>query len=572
MGKGKQLGNKIKGVILANKKKITFASITLLCILVLVIGWIYHANKEKQNTSITPELARAMNYPEVVEGDEAVEGTDYVKFDAFFLRDIDFDGYAESIRGTSKEIGSEDTLYMELNVLTNGYLENGVITINSNNFYLQTSIVKDTEIKNNYISNNTSRIELNSIRTGTQKLISGIVRSGDYSFASQKSVAIGTDINNYSKVNSVTLTGTHVSDEGVRTPISKTVNFDVDWYGSATAEIEAKSISQTVDITEAITEDGKQANLKFTVETNETKNQLILSSAVFKATIPQLNGYDPINVMVNGRNIDVNYEKTSRTLTAIRKATDQQGKITSLVHDRIENGKKVNKWDFTVTYPIEAYNLIGDNAITYKVPIEIYYTGYNNPNTEFTNPYPSNVAKDTIVVNYLRPEGTVAIFEVTVGTGTSNPTQRYFISKEKPLKIYNGASDNEYNDQYIVRWKGSTGSDGTGSMIMKERKNGAGIVSDSFVKTDTTEVSMNSLVNNVGIYSRGLITLVRIAMALHIQRGAKDPQWRNALNDVENFLEENLADFPEYQDSAAYRIKNMNKYQNEKKDTTYFFG
>lgn len=87
---------------------------------------------------------------------------------------------------------------------------------------------------------------------------------------------------------------------------------------------------------------------------------------------------------------------------------------------------------------------------------------------------------------------------------------------------------------------------------------------DRLVKEDAT--------NNVGIYSRGLITLVRIAMALHIQRGAKDPQWRNALNDVENFLEENLADFPEYQDSAAYRIKNMNKYQNEKKDTTYFFG
>lgn len=83
---------------------------------------------------------------------------------------------------------------------------------------------------------------------------------------------------------------------------------------------------------------------------------------------------------------------------------------------------------------------------------------------------------------------------------------------------------------------------------------------------------MEDATNAAGIYVRELITLSRVAMALYIQRGANDPQWNKALNDVENFLEDNLAEFPEYQDSAAYRLKHMDTYQNDKHDTTYFFG
>ena len=64
-----------------------------------------------------------MTYEQVQEGEEKVQvqgpngemvDYDYVQFDAFFLRDINGDGYAEGIRGTCKEVGKEDTLYMEL--------------------------------------------------------------------------------------------------------------------------------------------------------------------------------------------------------------------------------------------------------------------------------------------------------------------------------------------------------------------------------------------------------------------------------------------------------------------------
>ena len=497
MGKFKGKLKAFKEIVLNRKKQVSIVAIILI---IIAIAWalIYKNVRQAQLFANNPEIARSMTYDEVKEGEEVVDKTNgHVEFDAFFLRDLNGDGNAESIRGMSREIGQEDTLYMELNVLTNGSLEDGIITINGDNFYLQTSIVKDNEVKNNYISNNTKRIELNTIRTGTQKLLTGVVRSGDYSSDSRKSAAIGSNINNYSKINSVTLTGTYVTDEGTRTQISKTVNFNVDWHGSVKAEI--SNAEQTLDIDE-ITTDEKNVKLNFTITTNETQNQLILKDAVLKATIPTFNGYEPTEVVVNGRNLDVNYDENSRILTVTRNAVvSSDGNVTTLVHDKISGGEKENDWDFEVTYPIEAYGIIS-NAITYKLPMEIYYTGYNNSSSEFTNPYKSNVAKDIIVINYLKPEGTVARFDVTVGQSSSIPTSRYFVSKEKPLKLYNGISTREYEDQYIVRWQGSTGSDGTGNMVMKERRNGTSLVADTFVKTNSTEVSMDSLLTNVGIY------------------------------------------------------------------------
>ena len=204
---------------------------------IILLSVFMQIRKREYIKQTNPELAKAMTYEEVKDGDEAVEGTDNVKFDAFFLRDINQDGYAESIRGTSKEIGKEDTLYMELNVQTEGVLKDAKITVNGENFYLQTALPKDNELKDNYIGNNIKSIEFNELVNGTQKMLTGAVRSGDYSYPSKKAGAIRNNINNYSKVNSVTLTGTYVGEDGIEIPITKTVEFNIDWYGTTKASI-----------------------------------------------------------------------------------------------------------------------------------------------------------------------------------------------------------------------------------------------------------------------------------------------------------------------------------------------
>ena len=509
----KKFGEKItkKGLLIAGGIAIALVAT------IIAIAIISSKGEGTKKKSFTPdsELARAMTYDQFSDDDANIDGTDYVKFGAFFLRDINNDGYAEKIKGTCKQVGKEDTLYMELNVLTNGYLENGVITINSDNFYLQTAIPKDSEVKDNVISNNTKQISLNQINNGTQKLLTGIVRTGDYSYDSQKFAAIGNDTTKMSKVNSVTLTGTHVAADGTRTQISKTVEFNMDWYGTTKAEIPSyvagsSNLSQSKDNTNVVDEKNKQAVFEFDIGMQETNNQLILSKAHLEGTIPQLNGYDPAKVEVVDSNVTFTYDEATRVFQAEKLTelnTDRT--VSKQCYDGTYYENRYNKIKLKVTYPLDAYNATGNDTVEIKIPVSGYYEGYNNTNTEFKKQHKSNIARGIIVLNYSRPTGSVARFDVVVGKYMVNPYLRYIVSKRNPLKIYNEISTEENNDTYIVKWYGSTGSEGqSAGMIMKETKNGDAQVSDQFIKIDSTTESMENITTNIGIYFGNPVNLL----------------------------------------------------------------
>ena len=233
-------------------------------------------NKEKEDLS--SELARAMTYDQLEAGDEDVIGTENVKFKAFFLRDLNGDGYAESLKGTCKQLGEEDTLYMELIVQTAGYLKNAKIEIDGKNFYYATALPKDEQYKENYMGVDIKKIEFNNIENGTQKLITGFVRSGNYSYSSSKYSAIGTNINNYSRDdNAIVLTGTYVDELGNETEIIKEIPITIDWYGMAVASI--YNNSQTYyDVADRVDVENQEFTLKFSVNTKETKEQLNIYS------------------------------------------------------------------------------------------------------------------------------------------------------------------------------------------------------------------------------------------------------------------------------------------------------
>ena len=482
-----------------NKRVISYALrsfIAIILIAYLLINAIMltkNNNLNPQGGVTTAELEVSKTYAQVEEGDEATQ-SEYVKFDAFFLRDLDGDGYAESIRGACREIGGEDTLYMELNVMTAGYLRDGKITVNGENFYLQTALPKDDELKDNYIGNNIKTIEFNDLANGTQKMLTGIVRSGDYSYSSQKAAAIGNNTNNYSKVNSVTLTGTWVSEDGQSTvDINKTVDFTIDWHGVTKASI--NTTNQTKYLEDTIDEENGTVNADFTIYTQETANELLLSSHHVEGEIPELNGYAPIDVSYTGSIGTFNYDAETRTFTIDREASvGEDGTITSSI-------SRSSSYSIKVTYPIEAYRELGTETMQIKIPVKTYYEGYNNPSEEFTNPYKSNIAASTIVLNYRNLPSTEARFDVTVGKYVSSPSGRYIVSKEKPLRIYNGVSEKEKDDTYLVAWKAYIGTDqNIAGIVMKETKTGEQQVTDNFIKTDSSEESMEDVVSNIGIY------------------------------------------------------------------------
>ena len=234
---------KFESTKLPKKKFLIGLAALVVALVAIIVAVLMAGGKEKvrkDSKVLDPELARAMTYDQFEDGDENVDGTDNVKFSAFFLRDVDGDGYAEKLKGTCKEIGKEDTLYMEVNVQTDGILKNGKIEVDGKNFYLVTSVPKDNELKDNYISVNTKVMEFADLNNGTQKLLTGVIRSGNYSFSSGKANAIGSNINNLSRDdNKVVFTGTYVDADNNEIEIRKEVDLTTDWYGSTSASLYA---------------------------------------------------------------------------------------------------------------------------------------------------------------------------------------------------------------------------------------------------------------------------------------------------------------------------------------------
>ena len=485
-----------------------FIVIALIIILAIIATVVYKINSNN-NLDLTPEILRSMSYDVVEDGDEAIDGVEYVEFDAFFLKDLDSDGIADSIRGTCNEVGSSGTLYMELNVIEEGYVTDGKITINAQNFYFKTAIVADDQVAANYISSNTTFISFNDIENGTQKLLYGSVRSGNYDSSTTMTSAIGTNTNNYSRDdNYIEFSGTYVDADGNETEFSKKVYFTVDWYGEVNASITAgkvngsSSYSYSYSSLDSLISDDT-LTLEFTVYVKESLNELIMYGSYIYGTIPEFNGFSATSCSISGTNVTYTFDEESGDFTAqVEASLNSNGKTATNGYTSTYNSSiRYTSYKFTVQFPAEAYTSLGDtNSMQYSITINAYNKGYNNPNTEdgFENPYVSDIAKTTLTFKFSKYTGTVAGLYVYVGTYKSSPYYDYIVSKQKPLNIYNGISETESDDTYIVTWRATAGSDGESDGWILEETN-----EDKFKDSSSSYTSMEDCTTNIGIYFSG---------------------------------------------------------------------
>ena len=487
-----------------SKKRIILAGLSsAIAILIVAVSLFSVLKTSKSEQIANPELARAMEYGELTEKDEETQ-SEYVRFSAYFARDLDGNGYAEKVKGTCKEVEGEDTLYMSLNVLGNGVLKNAKIEIEEDNMYFKTALVDDETISGNYISENTKSINLKEVQAGTQKLIFGQVRSGDYRYNTTKKDAIGKDANKYSGINKIKLTGTHVKDDGTETKIEKEIEVPVDWYSTTKAEIPytygangAKNKYQNYNTESIVDEENKEVNLEFKIVSQESNNKLLLAKSTIEGTIPELNGYKATKVEITGENVEYTYNDKNGEFTAYREAkTTESGNVTKEAYTSSWNTARYSEFKLKVTYPLEAYEQ-ANGTIVLSIPVKATFEGYNNDNDEFDNPYISNIAEDVITVTYERGGGDVISYDVQVGTWLPSPYNVYVISKENAVKYYNN-DDSKDNDTYEVRWYVSRGNSGTISNVqLKEQDNN---YTDKFQKSDGTYEDMLKYSKNIGIY------------------------------------------------------------------------
>ena len=488
------------------KEKVTLSMIAVLAIVTMVMTAIYHAQKvqiREQLIATNPELARAMTYGELTEEDEKTQ-SENVRFSVYFARDLNGDGYADRVKGTCKEVEGEDTLYMSLNVLGDGYLKDAKIEIEADNIYFKTALVDDDVISGNYISENTTAINLKQINAGTQKLIFGQVRTGDYRYASTKRDAIGKDTNKYSGINKIKLTGTHVKNDGTETKIEKEIDLPVDWYGTTKAQIPytygsngEKNKYQNYNTEGIVDEENQEVNLEFKIVSQESNNKLLLEKSTIEGTIPELNGYKATKVEVIGDNVEYTYDEETGNFTAYREATiGEDGVVTKEAYSSNWNTARYNEIKLKVTYPLEAYEQ-SNGTVILNIPVKATFEGYNNKNEEFKNPYISNTAEDIITVTYERGGGDVIGYDVQVGTWVPSPYNVYVVSKENAVKYYNQVQD-DTKDTYEVRWYVTRGN--SGEIANVELREQDANYTDKFQKTDGTYEDMLAYSKNIGIY------------------------------------------------------------------------
>ena len=487
-------------MIKKGKSKISnkYISIIIITILVLVFAIITGLKINKRimlsNILSNPENLRASNYTQISDEDSKVSNCDYVLFSAFFTRDLDGDGNAEKLLGTCKEINEPDQLYIDLNVLSNGYLENGKITVNGTNFNYAMNMVKDNVLKNTYISNNVKEIELNKIEAGTQKLIIGNVKAN-----------LENNINNYTsgisieelnkisedqqskQINTITLSGTHVADDGTKTEIRKTVPITIDWYGKASTNLYTQNKNYYYDKMESNT-------ISIEVRADETNHELLLKENEVDFKIPDLNGFEPTEVKCKNSNVESNYDKETKVFSIKRKSEiDENGKIiTSL--------SRSNTYTVEITYPEEAYSSL-HNYTTLIIPVTGYYTGYNNQNEEFENPYKTNIAEGQVTLLFRdTPQGGVYNFYTYYDNKkyVEEPYFKYVISKQNLINLYNKQEIDEQtpNEKFIVKWIGVIGETGADTTIaMRETKQENEKYGDKF-----SDIVMDEYIVNTGIY------------------------------------------------------------------------
>ena len=471
------------------KQRKNIITLTILLIGIFFISAILiNIGLKKDSKILNAQTLKSMAYNEVT--DEKVNSTDgnvcdFVEFSTFFTQDLNNDGNAEKVDGACREVSDSAQLYFRLSVLSKGYLKDGKININGQNFRLDTAIVADDVISKNYIDSDTKEINfVPKVENGTQKLIEAKVKSKI------------KNINDYSRNdNTVVFSGIFVyeNEDGneVEVPLNKTCNLTIDWYGTSTSKITTKDILNYSN-ENIVNKTTGNVDLSFEIETEETQyylQKLLLDSNVVTVKLPKVKGLSALKASAEGEGIISNFDKDSQVLTLTRKAdVDSEGNI-------VKSLSNSNTYKINVSYPKEIYNESARKSVVLTIPVQSYYTAYNNPGEEFKNEIAvnitkSNVAEKSFAITYEKPLGDVYEFDTEIGEYVAYPYDRYEVSKKNAIRAYNNI-ELEEKDTYDVRWIFRRGSSGTINKTVM-----------TYTKSDelNNNKSLDDCTTNIGIY------------------------------------------------------------------------
>ena len=410
---------------------------------VLALGFFLIQNskkKKKKNIELDPELARAMTYDVLDEHADDIEGTDCVKFSAFFLRDIDSDGNAERLNGTARSMSSKDIMYIDFNVITEGYLKNASIQVMGDNFIPEINYPEDDIVKKVIKADDKNYLIMlqENILNGTQKLFEIPIKVSNF-----------YNIDDYSKNNRVSLQGTYVNERGEEISIIKDVNLMVDWYGTSATSVKKyyDSVGNYSEYEKQSAElpnySNKAGGVVFTFDAviSETDNQLFVQKQLLELELPELLGKKPTRVSTNNNSVNQSYDRSTGKFTIIREAEIKDGIIVKRVN-------KSNIYKVSVFYELDEQVYSQKETIMLDIPVFGENTCFNNIN--FENPVISSNSTHLTILYELPGNGKVWNIETKIIDALSK--DEYGLSNKNIISKYNGSNESDLVARYEVDW------------------------------------------------------------------------------------------------------------------------
>ena len=420
-----------------SNKKIKQIAVIILIILSL-LGINLSVNKIVKSFSDARNInSKSGDYTPVQYGEERVEGTNFVTFDAYFLKN------SQKYRGEylpytkDRDKGYNATsknLWIELRVLGNGSLKNAKLLFTQDNISEKFKMLESETIAHDSVGINLNQINLKEVPNGKTVLFRVEVNANLKKFISND--------------NKVKLVGEYVANDGSATPIEKEVKFTVESsVDNAIAYIERDYNTQnrSYDEKTLAKKDGKIVinhffNINFGNYYHIDNYQLYFDNfttkeGVIESNVEQFNGHYPSNVEVNiggleASDYSVDYDNSN-------------GKLKIRILNVGKLYSRYGTMEIRTLYPESAMDY--NNEHIFNLKAKAHAIVENNPNYE--NPIISEEVEAISSVRYAHTPPIIEPPRIDRYYGEINPP-----NKDNPISRYEGENPDEDFEDWSVTW------------------------------------------------------------------------------------------------------------------------
>ena len=431
-----------------NLKKVIGKCALIILSFIAVIGAVFSVinivKKAKSNSGINKINSSIGSYTVVQPGDENINGTNFVTFDAYFLDNSQklrgaYLPYTKASNDKGYNVASKD-LMIELKVLGNGTLKNARLEFVRDNADENFAIVADNYVANDVIGLNKGGVSFKDVPSGVTKVLRVKISADESSIYGNK----------FTGINKVKLIGEHVANDGSITNINKEVDFKVDTSLDNAEVGDVKGNGGKVsDTPQNICLNFNFYDLKFgTYKSKNNKyyydyNEIGIKNGIVEGEVPLINGKFP-------ELIDIDY----RFKNYDNRPIVEYDKITGKFKINFSNWRMIsdiNNGDGSIGIKCYYSKNILDNLNSqqqFKMKITAHTIVNNNPN--YQNPIVSE-KKNAISVIYYTP---YIRNESNINRCSVNAPK-----KDNLMNRYEGVEGVPDFDEWYVSWYPSVDND-----------------------------------------------------------------------------------------------------------------